>query len=65
MVLYLVIGCLRFQLLDDVNKSNGCQNSMSYVVNCLRTEIDKRADAFVLRGDDVYARSTKSRKQAG
>jgi hypothetical protein len=62
MLLYLVIGYLGVQLLDDVNKSNGCQNSMSGVVNCLTTEILRRANAFTLRGDDVYAWSTKSRK---
>jgi len=65
MLLYLVIGFFSVQLLDDANKSNGCQNGRSYVVSCLRTEIVRRANAFVLRGDAVYAWSTKSRKQAG
>jgi len=65
MLLYLVIGFLRVQLLDDVNKSNGCQNCRSYVVSCLRTEIVRRANAFILIGNDVYAWSTKSRKQTG
>jgi len=53
------------QILDGVNKSNDCQNSISYVVNCLRMDIDRRDNAFILRGDDVYAWSTKAWKQAG
>jgi hypothetical protein len=65
MLLYLLIRCLRVQLLDVGDKSNGCQNSTSNAVNCLRTEIVRRANAFILRGDDVYAWSTKSREQAG
>jgi hypothetical protein len=47
--LYLVSGCLRGRLLDDVNQPN----SMSNVVNCLMTEIVRGANAFILRDHDV------------